>query len=671
MKTKSFTKGLVGCALLAASLVTGCKEYDDTGIRKDIADLQGRVESLEAWCETAKGQISALQSLVAAVESRDYITGVDPVTEAGKETGYAISLGSGKTFTVKHGTQGDPGVTPQIGVAKDEANPSDDNYYWTVKTGDGAPEFIVDPATGGKMAVTGEKGDTPELSVEEDNGRLYWKVDGDWLLSGGAKVPATGEQGDAIFAKDGIDYTSDPTCVTFTLADGTKLKVPYASTLLTIVADEENVNTFSVTSALFEESGNVVDIRVESENADGMTIATRVAATRWTVESEINGDVLTITADPADAVELGEKALLKVTVSDQADQVLASGRTVFTNARKDNAILASSPKILANALNNDPEITEIKLDDDLALDQALTIEFGDATQRSVRTAQTLEKTIDLNGKTLTGPKNGSTILFINQGTVTFRNGTIDIANAWNQHADIGVGVDKSQDNPKSDEVVSKATAKFQHVKLNACVLVRYGSSVEITDSEVTNDLYCVTTNANASIADTDPVTVKITGTKLTGETPVMLNVPSAVEIENCTITGGWQGVMMRGGTATIKNSQISLQEALAANEGSWLKDRKIQEKWGSGNEIPIAGITMGNNGTAYQYPTVVTLENTQVSGYEGYWAVFADATETCTVNFTYDEQCTFGPTLDTEKSFKQGLSLGKYITVNNQAVVTE
>ena len=671
MKTKSFTKGLVGCALLAASLVTGCKEYDDTGIRKDIADLQGRVESLEAWCETAKGQISALQSLVAAVESRDYITGVEPVTEAGKETGYAISLGSGKKFTVKHGTQGDPGVTPQIGVAKDEANPSDDNYYWTVKTGDGAPEFIVDPATGGKMAVTGEKGDTPELSVEEDNGRLYWKVDGDWLLNGGAKVPATGEQGDAIFAENGVDYTTDPNNVTFTLADGTKLKVPYASTLLTIVADEENVNTFSVTSTLFEESGNVVDIRVESENADGMTIATRVATTRWTVESEINGDVLTITADPADAVELGEKALLKVTVSDQVGQILASGRTVFTNARKDNAILASSPKILANALNNDPEITEIKLDDDLALDQTLTIEFGDAAQRSVRTAQTLEKTIDLNGKTLTGPKNGSTILFINQGTVTFKNGTIDIANAWNQHADIGVGVDKSQDNPKSDEVVSKATAKFQNVKLNACVLVRYGSSVEITDSEVTNDLYCVTTNANASKADTDPVTIKITNTKLTGETPVMLNVPSSVEIDNCTITGGWQGVMMRGGTATIKNSQISLQEELAANEGSWLKDRKIKEKWGSGNEIPIAGITMGNNGTAYQYPTVVTLKNTQVSGYEGYWAVFADATKTCTVNFKYDEQCTFNPTIDTEKSFKQGLSKGKYITVNNQSVVTE
>uniref|UniRef100_UPI00248E0E3B hypothetical protein n=1 Tax=Rikenella microfusus TaxID=28139 RepID=UPI00248E0E3B len=469
-----------------------------------------------------------------------------------------------------------------------------------------------------------------------------------------------------------VDYTTDPNSVTFTLADGTTFKVPYASTLLTIVADEENVNTFSVTSTLFEESGNVVDIRVESENADGMTIATRVATTRWTVESEINGDVLTITADPADAVELGEKALLKVTVSDATGQVLASGRTVFTNARKDNAILASSPKILANALNNDPAITEIKLDDDLALDQTLVIEFGDAAQRSVRTAQTLEKTIDLNGKTLTGPKNGSTILFINQGTVTFRNGTIDIANAWNQHADIGVGVDKSQDNPKSDEVVSKATAKFHNVKLNACVLVRYGSSVEITDSEVENPLYCVTTNANASKADTEPVTVKITNTKLTGETPVMLNVPSSVEIDNCTITGGWQGVMMRGGTATIKNSRISLQEELAANEGSWLKDRKTKEKWGSGNEIPVAGITMGDNtGTAYQYPTSVTLENTQVSGYEDYWAVFADATETCTVNFKYDNQCTFSPELNMKNSFKQGLSAGKYITVNDQAVVTE
>ena len=130
--------------------------------------------------------------------------------------------------------------------------------------------------------------------------------------------------------------------------------------------------------------------------------------------------------------------------------------------------------------------------------------------------------------------------------------------------------------------------------------------------------------------------------------------------------------MMRGGTATIKNSRISLQEELAANEGSWLKDRKTKEKWGSGNEIPVAGITMGDNtGTAYQYPTSVTLENTQVSGYEDYWAVFADATETCTVNFKYNNQCKFTPSLDQEQSFKQGLSAGKYITVNDQAVVTE
>ena len=667
--------------MLAASLVTGCKEYDDTGIRKDIADLQGRVESLEAWCETAKGQISALQSLVAAVESRDYITGVEPVTEAGKETGYAISLGSGKTFTVKHGTQGDPGVTPQIGVAKDEANPSDENYYWTVKTGDDEPEFIVDPATGGKMPVTGEKGDTPELSVAEDNGRLYWKVGEDWLLSDGAKVPATGEQGDAIFAENGVDYTTDPNSVTFTLADGTKLKVPCVSTLLTIVADEENANTFTVTNALIAETGNVVDIRVESENADGTAIATRAAVdTRWTVESEINGDVLTITAKPAKTVNLDETALLKVTVSDQAGQVLASGRTVFANAipNEHEAVVAEVEDLkIAIA---DPAVTYIKIEDNLDLsNETSALIFGGSEQRSVMT-QAGEKTIDLNGKTLTGPKNGTlTFICVKTGTVIFKNGTLDIANPFYvpgtstlSVADIVVGQDKSHDDPNSDEVVSKGTIKLDHITLNGCISVEYGSSVEIIDSEVTNELYCVCTNANTSKADTDPITIKLTHTKLTGETPVFVNIPSNVEIDNCEITGGWQGVMMRGGTATIKNSRISLQEELAANEGSWLKDRKIEEKWGSGNEIPVAGITMGNNtGTAYQYPTSVTLQNTQVSGYDGYWAVFADATETCTVNFKYNEQCTFSPELNMENSFKQGLSKGKYITVNDKKVVTE
>lgn len=258
-----------------------------------------------------------------------------------------------------------------------------------------------------------------------------------------------------------------------------------------------------------------------------------------------------------------------------------------------------------------------------------------------------------------------------EGTVSFTNGSIKFSNKYHStgtYSDIYVGEDKSAEN--SDEVVSKGTVKFDNVNFEGSVMLRYGSSVEVSNSEIHCELYGICTNASTSKSSTEPVNVTIKNTKLYGETPVMLNVPANLTMDGCTVVGGWQGVMMRGGTANISNCDISLQEQYATPvEGTgWAKDRnsgKVQ--WGSGNEIAIAGITMGNNTTtAYQYPTKVTLKNTKVSGYEGYWAVYADATSVCTVDFTYDNDCTFSPALDADKSFKQGKNAGNnYITVTD------
>ena len=451
MKTKSFTKGLVGCALLAASLVTGCKEYDDTGIRKDIADLQGRVESLEAWCETAKGQISALQSLVAAVESRDYITGVEPVTEAGKETGYAISLGSGKTFTVKHGTQGDPGVTPQIGVAKDEANPSDENYYWTVKTGDDEPEFIVDPATGNKMPVTGEKGDTPELSVAEDNGRLYWKVGEDWLLSDGAKVPATGEQGDAIFAENGVDYTTDPNNVTFTLADGTKLTLPRVNEVSVGFDDYElaYVGTHTeialeLPATLKEGDYTALMAEIKTEGGTGTAIATRAAAaSSWQVEvtkptfgtdGVCNNDAkVKITVPNTETT--GSQAILKVTLVDtKGREATASKPLEF----RGTSIAADE---VANTTFEDGKDYMIQgngavitLTDAKEI-KGKNVTISDIVFDSPKAVNVKAESVTLDGVTLSGsqPKaNGNAMMSINDAqTVTISNLTMGKTDGYN------------------------------------------------------------------------------------------------------------------------------------------------------------------------------------------------------------------------------------------------
>ena len=331
-------------ALAAATMLIGCKKYDDTDVRNDIKDLQNRVTALETWCETAKGQIGSLQGLVTALESKNFITGVTPILEGAEEVGYTITFQTGNPITIKHGKDGqngDPGATPQIGASKDPENPSDETYYWTVKIGDGEPDFILDEQDN-KIPVTGEKGDTPELSVEEDGGVLYWKVDGEWLLDGTDKVPATGEQGDAIFQKDGIDYESDPDNVIFTLANGTTLTVPRTRTLTVgfdsyevfMLTPTSNVIDIVLPETLKEEDYTALVAEVKNEAGTGMAIATRAASMPWQVEltkpSFVDGVYqndakATVTATGANN---GDRAILKITLIDAKGQEISVSRVL-------------------------------------------------------------------------------------------------------------------------------------------------------------------------------------------------------------------------------------------------------------------------------------------------------------------------------------------------------
>ena len=339
--------------LVTAMAVFGCsKDYDDTELKQDISDLQSRVEKLETWCTTVNGQISALQELVTALEANDYVTGVSPVTN-----GYTIHFSKGESITIyngKDGAKGTDGVTPVIGVDKFEGE-----YYWTVKIGTAAATWMLD-ANNNKIRTTGDKGadgsagvagTSPVLSVATDtDGKVYWKVNGEWLLNSGKKVQATGDkgdkgetgstgaagadgaQGDAVFAADGVTVDKTKGTVTFTLAgeDATTFTLPMASEMKIFDKfDEFKVNSekHELALALNVKDGEYAAIKAELTSSKGMEVAmvkatTRAASTPWGVELtsptfkedktiDVNAKVTFVL--PA-GIEEGEFALLKVTV---------------------------------------------------------------------------------------------------------------------------------------------------------------------------------------------------------------------------------------------------------------------------------------------------------------------------------------------------------------------
>lgn len=362
-------------ALLAVFFFTACSD-DCDDLRRDVDDLRLRVEKLEDWCNTANSQISALQGLVSALEANDYVTGVTPITEGARETGYIIQFSKSGPITIHHGKDGANGtngtngtngsdgkdgingLTPLIGAAKD----TDGRYYWTVQTGDADPQWLTD-AQGNKIPTTGKDGtdgndgsdgtdaQPPVISVATFEGALYWQVNGQWLLdANNAKVPATGPagtagsqglqgdqgiqgpQGDAVFAPDGVTVDDQAGYVTFTLADKvTTFRLPlYGATVIRFESNEplwinnkDGARISLIMPRFFPQSdygGLMAEVVATSDaNAD---IVTRGTSNNWTVKLEPpvfhdNGNIddpyVEITP-PQDPGFVGTKALLRVTL---------------------------------------------------------------------------------------------------------------------------------------------------------------------------------------------------------------------------------------------------------------------------------------------------------------------------------------------------------------------
>ena len=260
---KLFTYLLVAITMIIA----GCSEsFDDSKIWDKLDDHESRIAKLEELCQQMNTNISSLQTIVNALQNKDYVTGVTPITTDGETIGYTISFTKSQPITIYHGEDGKDGQngtdgkdgkdgsTPVIGVKQD----SDNIYYWTLNG-----EWLLDAngnkikaqGTDGKDGVNGEDGITPKLKIEND----YWYVSYDngqtWTKLG----KATGEDGkdgqNGADGKDGDSFfqsvdTSNDEYVIFTLADGTPIQLPtwYAFEQLRTLCNQMNTNITSLQS---------------------------------------------------------------------------------------------------------------------------------------------------------------------------------------------------------------------------------------------------------------------------------------------------------------------------------------------------------------------------------------------------------------------------------------
>ncbi len=352
----------VGIVVLSAMMLTGCYQDEIDRLDKDLAAITDRVEALELWKNETNSNIAAIQTILTALEAKDYVTSVTPLADG---TGYVITFSQSGTVTIYHGQNGADGYTPDVSVKKD----TDGVYYWTL---DG--EWLTDadgnkiPTTGpkGDKGETGEKGDkgdtgdkgdkgdtgatgdkgdkgdqgeagekgekgedgiTPELKIEDgywyvsvDNGTTWTKLGkatGEDGADGANGRP--GSSGDSIFMRNGVSVKDD--YIEFTLADGkTKFQVPRSSNQ--VISFDSTTDVFKLESGtpgtidLKLETGDFVAIKAEIVPVDGKSVVTK-SGEEWSAEltkDSATGVYSVEVTQPSTITQENVNALLTITL---------------------------------------------------------------------------------------------------------------------------------------------------------------------------------------------------------------------------------------------------------------------------------------------------------------------------------------------------------------------
>lgn len=420
-------KRLFTYLLLISVLGISSCAYDDTSLWEKVNNHEKRITELEELCKQMNSNISAMQTILNAMEENNYITSVTPVVEDGETVGYTISFTKSEPITIYHGkngTVGIDGISSVIGVKEH----TDGFYYWTLNG-----EWLRD-AEGKMIAAEGVDGITPIFKIEND----YWHISYDngatWTELGKAK------------GEDGVNYCEffekieeDENYVYFTLIDGSSFQVlkdkAFALTLdvdrISYTAGTTYNVGFSVTGATDLTTMEVIpsnnlrayvsDYKVEDGVATGyVTVEMPKAILEYATVAVIVSDGRS-------------KVLMKAIHFDYADGAIEEGIIYITNGE---------------AFNFPKEGGEIEVN--------LQTNISYRVELEERTAEWLSV-----GNTRSTLREESLMLYAGENTGEFRHGFVYLVDISNNHIVEIIYVSQNSDEVYYEEVILFADTAFE------------------------------------------------------------------------------------------------------------------------------------------------------------------------------------------------------------------
>lgn len=463
------------------------------------------------------------------------------------------------------------------------------------------------------------------------------------------------------------------------------------------------INASDVTVTNIHTSGNAwggINVDIGDNSADGTTIYTKLTVTDTSSTFDEYFPIYADSAEIADNIETELKSTWNVKWAEHnVYDHNGNARVVWTTDKNvaDGDMFVNSSKSFSIAVQNKYNIFLLTDIVPITTDIYETVDYLPAYDRAnsksiyennnykpLGYGLNYSGTINLNGYTLDFPNASYPVIIgqdvlgwnseeqgYNYGTepnnVTIKNGKLDVAGL--------LVLDGATLTVEDVEYTSKLTSFGVQCK---------GSALNVVDSTViSTDAFVIGTNASEKGKDgtgTHGVIINVTGSTLksdyidadSGSVTVFFNVPGNLNIEDSKIYGVQNAVMVRGGTAVIKNSTLTTAEQIASDS----VDKFTEENWGNGNEVPYAALLVGDrNNNAYNYSAFVTLVNTEIkSGNAEVPTVYIwqDDNMSASLIADYDTQIKSGISGESGISGKSadGSSVFVYLAAEGEAVVT-